>query len=73
VQCALIAQRYRPYLKRYYEKVRARRGTGKVIIAMVRKLLGIIYRTLKNNWVFEDFPNYFSLSLGVLSTCMLSM
>jgi transposase len=58
VQCALIAQRYSPYLKRYYEHVKARRGTGKAIIALARKLLGIIYRTLKNNWVFEDFPNF---------------
>ena len=58
VQCALIAQRYSPYLKRYYENVKGRRGTGKAIIALARKLLGIIYRTLKNNWVFEDFPNF---------------
>jgi len=58
VQCALIAQRYSPYLKRYYEQVKARRGTGKGIIALARKLLGIIYRTLKNNWVFADFPNF---------------
>jgi transposase len=58
VQCALIAQRYSPYLKRYYEKIKARRGTGKAIIALARKLLGIIYRTLKNNWVFADFPNF---------------
>ena len=58
VQCALIALRYSPYLKRYYEKIKARRGTGKAIIALARKLLGIIYRTLKNNWVFEDFPNF---------------
>jgi transposase len=58
VQCALIAQRYSPYLKRYYEKIKARRGTGKAIIALARKLLGIIYRTLKYNWVFEDFPNF---------------
>ncbi len=58
VQCALIAQRYSPYLKRYYEKIKSRRGTGKAIIALARKLLGIIYRTLKNNWVFEDFPNF---------------
>jgi transposase len=55
VQCALIAQRYSPYWKRYYEKIKARRGTGKAIIALARKLLGIIYRTLKNKWVFEDF------------------
>ena len=58
MQCALIAQRYSPYLKTYYEKTKARRGTGKAIIALARKLLGIIYRTLKNNWVFEDFPNF---------------
>ncbi|HZT30126.1 MAG TPA: transposase, partial [Bryobacteraceae bacterium] len=58
VQCALIAQRYSPYLKRHYEQVKARRGTGKAIIALARKLLGIIYRTLKNKWVFEDFPSF---------------
>jgi transposase len=58
VQCALIAQRYSPYLKTYYEKIKARRGTGKAIIALARKLLGIVYRTLKNNWIFEDFPNF---------------
>src|SRR2546428_2913741 len=58
VQCALIAQRYSPYLKKFYEKTKARRGTGKAIIALARKLLGIVYRTLKNNWVFKDFPNF---------------
>jgi transposase len=58
VQCALIAQRDSPYLKQYYERIKARRGTGKAIIALARELLGIIYRTLKNNWVFEDFPNF---------------
>ena len=29
---------------------------GKAIIANARKLLKIIYDTLKNAWVFEDFP-----------------
>ena len=59
VQCALIAQRYSPYLKSFYEKIKARRrGTGKAIIALARKFLGIIYRTLKYRWVFEDFPNF---------------
>lgn len=58
IQCALIAQRYSPYLKKYYEKIKTRRGTGKAIIALARKFLGIIYRTLKNNWVFADFPNF---------------
>jgi len=58
IQCALIAQRYSQYLKKYYEKIKNRRGTGKAIVALARKFLGIIYRTLKNNWVFEDFPNF---------------
>jgi transposase len=58
VQCALIAKRYSPYLDRYYERIRARRGTGKAIIALARKFLSIIYYTLKNDWIFEDFPNF---------------
>jgi transposase len=58
VQCALIAKRYSPYLDRFYERIRARRGTGKAIIALARKFLGVIYHTLKNNWIFEDFPNF---------------
>lgn len=57
VQCALIAQRYSPYLKRYCERIKAWRGTGKAIIALARNLLGV-YRTLKNRWVFEDFPTF---------------
>jgi len=58
VQSALIAANYSPYLKRFYEQVKARRGTGKAIIALARKFLDIIYRTLKNKWVFENFPNF---------------
>lgn len=58
VQCALIAKRYSPYLDRFYERIRARRGTGKAIIALARKFLGIIYHTLKNGWRFADFPNF---------------
>jgi len=57
VQCALIAKCYSRYLSTYYEKVKARRGAGKAIIALARKFLGVIYHTLKNNWIFEDFPN----------------
>ena len=45
IQCALIAQRYSPYLKTYYERMKSRRGTGKAIVALARKFLGIIYRT----------------------------
>ena len=58
IQSALIAANYSPYLKSFYERVKARRGAGKAIVALARKFLGIIYRTLKNQWVFEDFPNF---------------
>ncbi len=58
VQCTLVAIRYSPYLKSYYERLKARRGAGKATIAAARKFLGIIYKTLKNNWVFADFPNF---------------
>ena len=58
VQCALIAMRYSPYLAHFYARIKAARGTGKAIIALARKFLGIIYRTLKHDWVFEDFPRF---------------
>jgi transposase len=58
VQCALIAMRYSPYLAHFYARIKAARGTGKAIIALARKFLGIIYRTLKNGWIFEDFPGF---------------
>jgi transposase len=57
IQCAMIAKRYSSYLARYYERIKARRGTGKAIVALARKFLGIIYLTLKHNWIWEDFPN----------------
>ena len=58
VQCTLIATRYSPYLKAYYDRIRVRRGAGKAIIATARKLLAIIYETLKNGWVFSDFTAF---------------
>ena len=58
VQCTLVAIRHNSYLKKYYEQVKARRGHGKAKIAAARKYLGIIYNTLKNKWVFEDFNNF---------------
>jgi len=58
VQCTLIAKKYSPYLRDFYEKIKRKRGSGKAIIATARRLLSIIYHTLKNNWVFEDFPNF---------------
>ncbi|HUZ95272.1 MAG TPA: IS110 family transposase [Edaphobacter sp.] len=58
VQCALIAKRYSSYLQQFYQRIQRRRGGGKANIALARKFLGVIYYTLKNNWVFEDFPNF---------------
>ena len=58
VQSTLIAIRYNPYLRDFYMKLKLKKGGGKAIIATARKLLTIIYRTLKNNWVFEDFTNF---------------
>lgn len=58
VQCALIAIRYSKYLRQFYDRIKARRGSSKAIIATAKKLLGVIYYTLKNKWVFEDFPNF---------------
>ena len=58
VQCTLVAKRYSPYLNRYYERIKKHRDSGKAIIATARKFLGIIYNTLKYDWIFEDFPNF---------------
>jgi transposase len=58
VQCTLIAIRYSGYLNTYYRRIKDRRGAGKAIIATARKFLKIIFDTLKNKWVFEDFPNF---------------
>jgi transposase len=58
VQCVLVACRYSPYLNSFYQKIKAKKGSGKAIVAAARKLLSIIYYTLKNNWVFEDFTNF---------------
>jgi transposase len=38
--------------------IQRRRGGGKANIALARKFLGVIYHTLKSNWVFQDFPNF---------------
>ena len=58
VQCALIAKRYNPRLRNFYERIRQRRGTGKAILATARKLLTIVYYTLKNNWTFTDSDHF---------------
>jgi len=58
VQCTLIAIRYSSYLRKFYDRIKGKKGSGKAIIATAKKMLGIIYKTLKNNWVFEDFANF---------------
>ena len=58
VQCALIAKRYNAYLFNFHEGVKARRGGAKANIALARKFLEIIYRILKNKWIFEDFTQF---------------
>jgi len=58
VQCTLIAIRYSPYLSKFYNRLKVKKGSGKAIIATSRKLLSIIYNTLKNDWIFEDFENF---------------
>lgn len=58
VQCTLIALRYSGYLNTFYRRIKVRRGSGKAIIATARKLLSIIYDTLKNGWIFDDFASF---------------
>jgi len=58
VQSTLVAIRYSPYLRSFYDKIKEKKGAGKAIIATSRKMLGIIYNTLKNDWIFEDFTNF---------------
>jgi transposase len=58
VQCGLIAKRFSPYLASFHERVKKRKGGGKANIALARKFLEVIYRTLRHGWVFEDFAAY---------------
>jgi len=58
VQCGLIAKKYNSYLASFHERIKKRKGGGKANIALARKLLGIVYRTLMNRWEFADFANY---------------
>ena len=58
VQCTLITIKYSSYFANYYIRLKNKKGSGKAIIATARKLLGLIYLTLKNDWVFEDFTKF---------------
>jgi len=46
--CTLAAIRFNPYLKNYYERLKARRGHGKAKIATARKYLTLIYADLQH-------------------------
>jgi len=57
------------HLYRFYEQIRARRGTGRGIMAFARKFLSIISYTLKNKWILYDFPQLrFGRKCGVKTT-----
>ena len=58
VPCTFVAIRHSPYLRAFYDRLKVKKGSGKAVIATARELLGIIYHTLKNDWIFEDFNNY---------------
>jgi len=58
VQSTLIAIKYNDYLRKFYFRLKQKKGSGKAIIATSRKMLEIIYNTLKNDWVFKDFNNF---------------
>jgi len=58
VQVTLIAIKYSDYLKQFYNRLKAAKGAGKAIIATARKMLDIIYNTLTNGWIFEDFSKF---------------
>lgn len=55
VQCTWVAIRFSPYLSKFYEHLKKKKGAGKAIIATAHKFLNTIFYTLKNDWVFEDF------------------
>lgn len=68
VQCTLIAIRYHPRLQEFYLRLKAKKGSGKAIIATARKLLEMIYFTLVNDIIWEDFTRGLIKSEGNLST-----
>ncbi len=58
VQCSVVAIKYSPYLRKFYERLRAKKGYKKAIVATARKLLTIIFFTLRDDIIFEDFEKY---------------
>jgi len=57
LQCALISIKYNPILSGFYQRIKDRRGFAKAIVATAKKLLTVVYHTLKNGWYFIDFVN----------------
>lgn len=57
LQCAFISIKYSPVLHGFYERIKDKRGFAKAIAATARKLLTVVYYTLKNGWYFTDFVN----------------
>jgi len=57
VQAATTATRYENVLREFYLRLKKNKGHGRAIVATARKLLVIIYYTLKNKIVYEDFNN----------------
>ena len=56
IQCAMVAIRKNYILNEFYTKLHATKGHGKAIVATARKLVQLIYFTLKYSWFFEDAP-----------------
>lgn len=58
IQCAWIVVKYNLHLKNFFERIKSKGGMKKAIVACARKLLVIIYNTLRNGWIFEDFSTF---------------
>ncbi|MFN8769385.1 MAG: IS110 family transposase [Neisseriaceae bacterium] len=55
VQCALVTIKYNGIFKNFYNGLKVSKGHGKAIIATARKLLELVFYTLKHSWYFTDF------------------
>lgn len=53
IQCAMVAITKNNKLNDFYQKLRTIKGHGKAIVATARKLVQLIYFTLKYSWLFE--------------------
>lgn len=62
VQCTFIAMRHSDDLRNFYDRLkvrkRSRKTSRKAIVATAKKLLSVIYKTLKNDWGLEDFSQF---------------